>query len=395
VTDEKLKAKVLIVDDEPSARATLEALLHVEEYQLEFAENADEAIVFLEKEPLDLLLLDMMMPGMDGLELCQIIKRNKKWRHIPIILVTALDGKEDLQRGIQAGADDFLSKPVSGIELRARVKSMLRIKAQYDQLQNMLKLREEMANMVVHDMRSPLCSIIGYSDFLRKSLTTERELGDIEKIRNEAKRINLYLSDLLLTAKMESDKLIINRTEINIKDLTDNVLESHSVQANVRNIRLKADVPDNLPNLYADNNLVIKIMDNLVSNAIKYTDADSEIYFRARCVKWNDIKQRPGVRFQIEDQGEGIPDEFQDTIFDKYEVIETHNQGVRQIGLGLAFCKLAVEAHGGKIWIESNKPKGSIFHYQVKHCCFDIGAVSRMCIFKIQAGDRISELRGV
>ena len=173
---------ILIVDDEASARATLEALLLVEGYNFIFAENADKAIISLEKTLPDIILLDMMMPEMDGMELCHVIKRNKKWQHIPIILVTALDSKEDLKRGIQAGADDFLSKPVSGIELRARVKSMLRIKAQYDQLQKMMMLREELANMVVHDMRSPLCTIIGYSDFLRKNLVNERDLGDVDKI---------------------------------------------------------------------------------------------------------------------------------------------------------------------------------------------------------------------
>ncbi|MBN2416470.1 response regulator [bacterium] len=311
----------------------------------------------------DLLLLDMMMPGMDGMELCRIIKENKLWQHIPIILVTALDSKEDLRRGLLAGADDFLSKPVSGIELRARVRSMLRIKSQYDTLQNILTLREELANMVVHDMRSPICAILGYSDFLRRNLSDPRDLEDVEKIRKEAKRINLYLSDLLLMAKMESEKLIINRGEIPVPDLVDKVIRNHAVLAEVRNITLRGDIPGDVPALFADGNLALKVLNNLVSNAIKYTDDDSEIVVRAaRAV--DSSRGGGGVLFAVEDQGPGIPEEYREAVFDKFKVIENENQGMRQIGLGLAFCKLAVEAHGGTITLEDNTPHGSRFLVQ-------------------------------
>lgn len=305
----------------------------------------------------------MMMPGMDGMELSRIIKENTLWQHIPIILVTALDSKEDLRQGIQAGADDFLSKPVSGIELRARVRSMLRIKSQYDKLQNILALREELANMVVHDMRSPICAILGYSDFLRRSLTHPRDLEDVEKIRKEAKRINLYLSDLLLMAKMESEKLIINRVEIPVPDLVEKVIKNHAVLAEVKNITLNREIPDMIPTLFADSNLALKVLNNLVSNAIKYTDDASEIMIRAEKAA-DSSRGGGGIVFAVEDQGPGIPEKFRDAIFDKFKVIEKRNEGLRQIGLGLAFCKLAVEAHGGTIILEENSPHGSRFLVQ-------------------------------
>jgi DNA-binding response OmpR family regulator len=126
---------ILIVDDTAAARETLEELLIAPDYQLAFASNGYEALVKATELMPDLILLDVMMPGLDGFEVCRRLKAEEKYRHIPIILVTALDTKEELAHGLDAGADDFVSKPVNKLELRARVRSMLRLKSQYDALE--------------------------------------------------------------------------------------------------------------------------------------------------------------------------------------------------------------------------------------------------------------------
>ena len=174
------KPRVLVVDDESSARDTLEAFLFREGYDLAFAASGPEALARLDEIEPDIILLDVIMPGMDGIEACQRLKTDKRWRHIPIILVTVLDSKEDLARGLDAGADDFLSKPVNDLELRARVRSMLRIKKQYDKLIGTITERKrveeqlqgyaaelEQANeevkrfayTVSHDLRAPLVNL--------------------------------------------------------------------------------------------------------------------------------------------------------------------------------------------------------------------------------------------
>jgi DNA-binding response OmpR family regulator len=147
------QATILIVDDELSARETLEALLYRQGYDLRFAESGREAVEKVESEDVDVVILDVMMPEMNGFEVCEVLK-GERWGHIPIILVTALDSKQDLVQGFDAGADDFLAKPVNGLELRARVRSMLRIKRQHDrleaqrqQLEQTVKLRSELARM--------------------------------------------------------------------------------------------------------------------------------------------------------------------------------------------------------------------------------------------------------
>src|SRR5262249_29049268 len=147
----KYLPRVLIVDDDPLARDTLEAQLYLEGYELLFATNGIDALQRMKELTPDVILLDVMMPQMSGFEVCQYLKQRSEFRHIPIILVTALDGPDELVRGLGAGADEFITKPVNSQELRARVRSMLRIKAQYDDLERTLQLRELLSNMIVHD----------------------------------------------------------------------------------------------------------------------------------------------------------------------------------------------------------------------------------------------------
>ena len=175
----------------------MEMLLSQEPYEILFADSGQTTLDKVEAESPDLLLLDVMMPDMTGYEVCQRLKADNRWRHIPIILVTALDRKEDVVSGLDAGADEFLTKPVHGAELRARVRTMLRIKNQYDELQEALELREEMADMIVHDMRSPISALMLYTDILERRkgspLHHERLTG---KIRLQVHRLNSYLGDL-------------------------------------------------------------------------------------------------------------------------------------------------------------------------------------------------------
>ena len=127
---------VLVVDDEPSARVTAEVLLGTEGYQLRFASSGAEALRRLESEPIDLVVCDVTMPGMDGFEVCRRMKGDERWRLVPIILVTALDGRLDMLEGLEAGADEFLTKPVEGPVLRARVRVMLRFRHEYERLRS-------------------------------------------------------------------------------------------------------------------------------------------------------------------------------------------------------------------------------------------------------------------
>lgn len=354
------KSNILIVDDEPSARDTLEALLYPEGYNLALAASGQEALEILPEANPDVILLDIMMPGMNGFEVCRFLKTSRRWRHVPVLLITALDTTEDLVRGFEAGANDFLHKPVNGLELQVRVRSMLQIKKQHDELQANLNLREDLSNMIVHDMKTPLSIIILYGTMLRDSLSEERDLKRIDKLIAAGRRLDSFSNDLLVVAKTQADRLVLNRSQVDVNQLVHKLEESHVDMANSRGIQLDLITPSTSRQLLMDENLFQRVLDNLLSNAIKFSPKQSRVALHVEFPNGAD-QQEPKVRIKVIDEGRGIPEKARERIFDTYEIIRMRERGVRQVGLGLAFCKMVMEAHGGRIYVNANQPKGSIF----------------------------------
>ena len=362
-------AKILIVDDQLSVRETLKGLLLQEKYNLSFATNGLEALNLVGEVNPDVILLDVMMPEKDGFEVCRRLKTAERWAHIPIILVTALASKAEMVRGIEAGADDFLSKQVHSFEPRARVRSMLRIKKQFDSLQATLQLREDMAAMVVHDLRSPLTPILGISELLLlgNNLSPEQR-KDLETILSQTRHLNSLLNDMLVLTKMEQDKLVLNCSPVEISRLID-VGENHRVVAESRQIKLVIDIPPQPKQFLLDTNLFRRVIDNLISNAVKFAPAKSTVTVKVKYpMPAAPAKPGPYLRVQVIDEGPGIPKTHRETVFDKFSVVNLDNKHISQFGLGLAFCKMVVEAHNGKIYVEDNIPKGSIFTVEIPAC---------------------------
>jgi two-component system sensor histidine kinase/response regulator len=364
------KSTILIVDDDPMVRRMLEALLSQEGYDLAFAASGPEALARLDELSPDVILLDVMMPGMNGFQVCQRLKADERWRHIPIVLVTALASKKDLVRGLDTGADEFLSKPVNDLELRARVRSMLRIKKQYDELEATLRLREDLARMAMHDMGSPLTSIMLLTELLLKGSTIAPDtiapeyVEEIEEIHTHAQRLNSFLNDMLIAAKMEAGKLVLNRSPVDMNQLVLAVERNHSVIAQARGIDLVIDLPEESRQMSLDANLFQRMLDNLTANALKFSPAESTVTLR---VEYPGAETgSPHVRIQVLDQGSGIPEEHRDRIFDKFEIVALKKGDVSQVGLGLAFCKMVVEAHGGHMFVDANEPVGSVFTVEIQ-----------------------------
>lgn len=355
---------ILIVDDEPSARQTIEMLLFKEGYDLSFAENGVEAVEKLKLNAPDVLLLDVMMPGKNGFEVCEELKTDPQWRHIPIILVTALDSKKDLARGLDAGADDFLHKPFNGLELRARVRSMLRIKQRHDDLQASLRLRDDLSNMIVHDIRSPLSSMIVYTDLLDREVATESGREYLSVINSELGRLNTFLTDMLMMAKMEHGRLKLAPARQDMNQLLEEAVRHYQPIAQLKRLTLTMQTPAETHFMTVDTNLWRRLLDNLLSNAVKFSptgrDVSIILSYPHRDTQDDDLVL-PEMRIQVLDQGPGIPPEFHETIFDKFEIVATGRRDVAQVGLGLAFCKMVTDAHNGRIFVDSNTPTGSIF----------------------------------
>jgi signal transduction histidine kinase len=350
-------ARIIIVDDVASARQMLGSLLYREGYALQYIKSGVELLEKLDELNPDVILLDVMMPGMDGFEVCRRIRARAEWQHLPIILVTALDSQEDIVAGLGAGADDFVHKPVAGLELRARVRSMLRIKKQFDALQAALKLREDLVHMIVHDMRTPLTAIIGFTELLRGGFITSEDTADINKLHRQALRLNAFVNDILVQAKTEHNQLVLNLSEVDIHRLINTVAEDHSLIAQTRKIGLQVELPVETRLVSIDAGLFQRVVDNLLTNAIKFSPPHSIVTLRVEYPAQSSCQ----LRVSVWDQGPGVAHDDRQRIFYKYEIAGMKNMGDIPIGLGLSFARLVVEAHGGQIWVEENQPTGSIF----------------------------------
>jgi two-component system, sensor histidine kinase and response regulator len=351
----KKRPSVLIVDDEPNNFDVLETHLSGEPYDLHYASSGEKAIAHLGTFQPDVILLDVMMPEFNGIEICRQIKAIAKWQAVPIIMITALTAREDLAQCLAAGASDFISKPVSSVELRARVRSMLKIKEQYDNLQELLEIREDMVHMMVHDLRNPLTSIILAAELLKSpKLLLEKKEQKVNSIIYAAQRLQSLIESLLLMAKLESGKIALNYRDIDLHQLCNSIIADFEPITTQMNLQLVSNLPSSRQLFQADQPIFRRILENLLSNAIKFSDPHSQIILSAQYAYSGDLI------VEVIDAGIGISEEIKSQIFEKYE-IGTLIKDTSQIGLGLAFCKLAIEAHGGKINVKNNEPQGTIF----------------------------------
>ncbi|MEM8638730.1 MAG: hybrid sensor histidine kinase/response regulator [Cyanobacteria bacterium P01_G01_bin.54] len=354
---------VLSVDDDRSNFYVIEALLFKEGYDLTAVDSGQAALAHLEQSLPDIILLDVMMPNMNGIEVCKILKSQEPTRRIPILMVTALDAKEDMAACLEAGADDFLSKPVNGIELKARVRSLLRIKEQQDEIQAALEnqaaiaqLREDMASMIVHDFRNPLNSILVGCELLKNTDLAKAQLRQINKIDHAQRQLLNLTDDLLVMSKVDAGHLVLQREATELCELIREAIADWESLAQRHALTLALELPTLDYTATLDPKLCRRVLDNLLSNAIKFSEQQTTITVRLAVSSG----QPEPIQLQVMDQGMGVDENMRQQIFQKYETGQAI-KGICQLGLGLAFCKMVAEAHGGCLSVQDNCPQGSIF----------------------------------
>jgi signal transduction histidine kinase len=366
---------ILVADDVPANVELLVDQLHVLGFRAIPAYDGPSALrACFEGKP-DLCILDVSMPAGDlgcddrstGFEVCRRIKRDPRTKNIPVIFVTALNDTTDRVKAIEAGGDDFLTKPHNRLVLGARVRSLLKLKAATDALEESLrkqrelqKMRDDLMKMIVHDLKTPLTSVLATMEMLLDgdfgSLVVEQRkaVGDAE---SKAEDLLALINDVLEVSRIEEAELTLDLQPIAPAALLTEIEHEWEVRFQQEGAQATVDVADDAPVFEADKELLKRVLNNLVQNAVTHSAQAVKIEFKAQ-------KDADGVLFTISDNGPGIPPQYHEVIFRKFERVKT--QGVprtRSSGLGLAFCKLVVDAHGGRIWVQSAEGQGSAFHF--------------------------------
>jgi signal transduction histidine kinase len=353
--------RVLVVDDEPSSREILRVQLQADDIDVVEVASGIEALQRMPELAPDVILLDVMMPEMDGYAVCTRLKQSISYRQIPVILLTTLDSVADRVRGLEAGADEFITKPVARMELQARVRTMLRIKTQYDELERLLEVRQALSYMIVHDLRNPLAAVMLYLQLLkRKGGVAPVQARYLDLALSESQKMSNFLDDMLMLAKMERGKLTLTRSALFVDRIIGQVMEKFAPLADAQGVVLTTRVPDQPYPLTADVTLFQRVVENLVANALKFAPQQSTVTIE---VEYPDKANGAGeshVRVSVLDQGRGIPPGDMVRMFDQYEAVYMKEHGKSELGLELAFCRMVAEAHGGRIYAGNNPDRGAV-----------------------------------
>lgn len=354
---------ILIVDDVETNLQLLGNILQEQNFDVSFASNGYDALSILETELPDLILLDVMMPEMDGFEVCERVNSNPRTKDIPIIFLTAKAETEEILKGFDLGAVDYVTKPFNSAELLARVKTHLTLKRAKEELWESNLTKSKFFAIITNDLKDSVVGVRGLSKFLLEDLQnnfTEDSIKIAKTLNNDANRLFNFLENLMEWANIQTGKITYN---------PDNYLLNPIIE---RNLSYFQDQIEYLKELEVENNISLEsivytdkvmlnvIINKLLSNAIKYSNKFGKITIDA---KLND----DNIEISVEDNGVGIEPEKIDSLFNLDnpfpKTVGTMEEG--GTGLGLLICRELVSRIGGKIWIESKKNAGTKVSFTV------------------------------
>lgn len=417
-----IHSAILIVEDSPTQTKLLRSILEENGYIVYSANNGARALESVRHTKPNLIITDIIMPEMDGFALCTAIKSDSYLKSIPVMLLTSLSDPQDVIKGLQAGADNFLTKPYESsfllsriqyifdnYELRKRKSStadieiyfegekyiinsdrmqivdlllstyenaiqknnelqeahadLLEIHRQLEQKNIQLEILNQEKNhflsIAAHDLRNPLTTIYTAADLITEELkdTTSSETKEfLEMIKHSSKFMRSLIEELLDVSVIESGKLSLHLESVNLTTLIRNNVALNRVIAGRKQITVEYRCTDDLPSLQLDRKKIEQVMNNLISNAIKYSFPQSRVEIRSTCEQNNLI-------VSVSDEGQGIPPTEMDKLFKPFSRTSAKaTSGESSTGLGLVIVRKIVEAHNGRVWAESQIKKGSTFY---------------------------------
>jgi two-component system, sensor histidine kinase and response regulator len=356
---------ILAVDDTPDNLFLIKLALEQEGHRVQLAHDGNTALEQIKKSPPDLILLDVMMPGLSGYEVTQRIREALSLPFIPIILITAFD-QMSMVKGLDVGADDFLRKPVKIDELQAKVRALLRLKHTIDQ-------RENFVSCLTHDLRTPIVAADRMLGLIQQGV-----FGDVSKDAKEAintvinsnQNLLLMLNNLLEVHCYEVGQKILSFVSFNLSELIEEVKAELMPLAKEKSLELRSHCCPNIQEIEGDRLELRRVFTNLISNAIKFTDVGSiEIRLNSTVRSQSeggasstknqaDTQTVPWIAIEVEDTGIGIATENTATIFERFRKGNHKRSGH---GLGLHLCNQIIQAHRGTIAVKSQLHKGTVF----------------------------------
>ncbi|MEH2240414.1 hybrid sensor histidine kinase/response regulator [Nostoc sp.] len=360
--------RILAVDDTPDNLILVQAILESEGYEINLVSDGIKALRQVEQSPPDLILLDVMMPGIDGYEVTRRIRNNPAISYIPILLITAFH-ESSVVEGLDAGADDFIRKPFDTDELLARVRSLLRLKHSLDEQQKMARQREDFVSRLTHDLRTPLVAsdrmlnLFEMETFCK--ISPEMKQAIAVMIRSNQNLMEM-VNTLLEVYRFEAGKKTLNWEICDLREISQEVVSELSPLTSEKGLTLEIDTREleplsKSPGIIMGDRLELRrVLNNLIANAIKFTDTGG---ITIRIFETSPNPRNPdSVTIEIQDTGYGIAPEDQATIFERFRQGKNKRSGS---GLGLHLSHRIVEAHAGTIQVASEIGKGSLFTVQL------------------------------
>jgi len=372
---ENNEAKILLVDDVPANLDILLMTLEKEGYSLSLAPSGEVALQIAERFQPDLILMDIMMPSLNGFQTCEKLKAEPATRDIPVIFISAKNELEDIVEGFRVGGVDYVTKPFRQEEVLSRVKTHLQLQSLKTQRENLIaKLESKNRNLVelneiknkflgiaAHDLRSPLATIKGISDVL---LMTDLEMDEnetrdmIEFVKRISTQALNLVDSLLDISVIESGKLTIQLQSVRMNSFIEDRIRIHSFHASKKDIKIHSSLAP-VPECRLDPDRIGQVVDNLVGNAVKFSPAGSNIYVSLK-------RENDTIRFQVRDEGPGIPREEQSRLFREFHKSLPKPTGEEKgAGLGLAIARKIIEAHHGILELDSTQGAGSTFSFAI------------------------------
>lgn len=346
---DSMPSTILVVDDEPVNRALFKAMLSPLGVEVVLAADGEEALARFDAGDIDLVVLDVMMPGLNGIEVLQRIRARTDLPWTPVIIATAYNERQLRLDALEAGADEFAEKPIDRAVLLARVRTLLRLrdaqaelKKRAEALERSTRKRRELMEFIVHDMKNPLAvvrmNLMYVLEAAASTLGTD-ETDALTDAVNSSKRMEGMVTDLLTLERMEQAQLTLSRSTVCIRDLLEEIVRMRHLGTHSQGVEVR--VTAGALNVEADLSLLRRLIENLFENALRHVPRNGIIELS--------VEEGDSVAITVSNSGEPIPVDMHEEIFEKFVRLNGSNAG--RIGIGLFFCRKVAVLHGGNLTV--------------------------------------------